>query len=60
MEQGEIQELSVLKKLSHPNVMRLVEVIDDLEEDNLFFIMEYVDGGAIAELEPDGTCQALG
>jgi len=56
----EIQEVSVLKRLSHPNVVRMVEVIDDPMEDNLFFIMEYVDGGAIVELEPDGTCQAMG
>ena len=56
----EIQEVSVLKKLSHPNVLRMVEVIDDPVEDDLFFIMEYVDGGSIVELEPDGTCQATG
>ena len=55
----EIQEVSVLKKLSHPNVVRMLEVIDDPDEDNLFFIMEYVDGGAIVELGADGTCQAL-
>ena len=32
----EIQEVSVLKRLSHPNVVRMVEVIDDPVEDNLF------------------------
>ena len=49
-----------MKKLSHPNVLRMVEVIDDPVEDDLFFIMEYIDGGSIVELEPDGTCQATG
>ncbi|KAJ8312311.1 hypothetical protein KUTeg_009684 [Tegillarca granosa] len=30
------QEIAILKKLDHPNVVRLVEVLDDPEEDNLY------------------------
>jgi len=30
------REIAILKKLDHPNVVRLVEVLDDPEEDNLY------------------------
>ena len=30
------REIAVLKKLDHPNVVKLVEVLDDPEEDNLY------------------------
>ena len=29
-------EIAILKKLDHPNVVRLVEVLDDPDEDNLY------------------------
>ena len=30
------KEIAILKKLTHPNVVRLFEVLDDPEEDNLY------------------------
>jgi len=30
------REIAILKKLDHPNVVKLVEVVDDPEEDNLY------------------------
>ena len=30
------REIAILKKLDHPNVVRLVEVLDDPEEDQLY------------------------
>ena len=30
------QEIAILKKLNHPNVVKLVEVLDDPGEDNLY------------------------
>lgn len=30
------REIAILKKLDHPNVVRLVEVLDDPNEDNLY------------------------
>ena len=34
-----------MKKLDHPNIVRLFEVIDDDENDKLFMVLEYVEGG---------------
>ena len=30
------REIAILKKVDHPNVVKLVEVVDDPEEDNLY------------------------
>ena len=30
------REIAILKKLDHPNVVRLVEVLDDPDKDNLY------------------------
>ena len=30
------REIAILKKLDHPNVVKLVEVLDDPDEDNLY------------------------
>lgn len=30
------REIAILKKLDHPNVVKLVEVLDDPSEDNLY------------------------
>ena len=32
-------EIAIMKKLDHPNVVKLVEVVDDPEEDNLYMGM---------------------
>lgn len=41
------QEIAILKKVDHQNVVKLVEVIDDPEERKLYLIMEYVKKGSI-------------
>ena len=30
------REIAILKKLDHPNIVKLVEVLDDREEDKLY------------------------
>ena len=41
------QEIAILKKIDHPNIVRLHEVIDDPEERKLYIIMDYVKKGSI-------------
>ena len=35
------REIAIMKKLDHPNVVKLVEVVDDPEEDNLYMGMNF-------------------
>ena len=41
------REIAILKKLRHPHVVRLHEVIDDPVKDKLYLILDYVPGGPL-------------
>ncbi|XP_048021404.1 calcium/calmodulin-dependent protein kinase kinase 2 isoform X3 [Megalobrama amblycephala] len=47
------QEIAILKKLDHPNVVKLVEVLDDPSEDHLYMVFELVKRGAVMEVPTD-------
>lgn len=39
------REIATMKRLKHPNVVRLFEVIDSVESDRLYMVLEYVSLG---------------
>ncbi|XP_078437726.1 serine/threonine-protein kinase GRIK1-like [Wolffia australiana] len=39
-----LREVSIMKILDHPNVVKLIEVIDDPDSDNFYMVLEYVEG----------------
>jgi len=45
-------EIAVLKRLRHPHIIALVEVIDDPVENNLYLVLELAEHGAIAAIDP--------
>lgn len=48
------KEIAILKKLDHPNVVKLVEVLDDPSEDDLVLVFEYIANGAVMpEITPE-------
>eukprot|EP00756_Hemistasia_phaeocysticola_P030375 Hpha_TRINITY_DN16283_c7_g1::TRINITY_DN16283_c7_g1_i1::g.16355::m.16355/K07359/CAMKK2; calcium/calmodulin-dependent protein kinase kinase 2 len=51
------KEVEILKKLNHPNVVRLYEVMDDPGLKEMYMIFELVDGGPIMELGDDGIVE---
>eukprot|EP00112_Aurelia_sp_Birch-Aquarium-sp1_P001376 Seg1147.2 transcript_id=Seg1147.2/GoldUCD/mRNA.D3Y31 product="Calcium/calmodulin-dependent protein kinase kinase 1" protein_id=Seg1147.2/GoldUCD/D3Y31 len=44
------REIAILKKVDHPNIVKLVEVIDDPEIDNVYMVFEMMDGGPVQEI----------
>ncbi|KAG8456104.1 hypothetical protein GDO86_002051 [Hymenochirus boettgeri] len=44
------QEIAILKKLDHPNVVKLVEVLDDPGEDHLYMVFELVKRGPVMDI----------
>jgi len=44
------REIAILKKIDHPNVVKLVEVVDDPEEDTLYMAFELLEKGEILEM----------
>ncbi|XP_041920532.1 calcium/calmodulin-dependent protein kinase kinase 1-like isoform X1 [Alosa sapidissima] len=47
------QEIAILKKLDHLNIVKLVEVLDDPAEDNLHMAFELVKRGPVMEVPTD-------
>lgn len=39
-----LREVLIMKMLSHPNIVNLIEVIDDPNADNFYMVLEYVEG----------------
>ncbi|KAI5726039.1 hypothetical protein M8J77_023179 [Diaphorina citri] len=44
------REIAILKKLDHPNVVKLVEVLDDPYEDNLYLVFELLERGEVMHI----------
>ncbi|CAM6103590.1 unnamed protein product [Calypogeia fissa] len=47
--QGAMREIAIMKKLHHPNVVALFEVIDDPSDRKLYLVLEYVEGGPLVD-----------
>lgn len=41
------KEIAIMKKLRHPHVIRLYEVIDDRMKEKIYMVMEYLGGGEV-------------
>ncbi|KAI8882906.1 Pkinase-domain-containing protein [Backusella circina FSU 941] len=44
-------ELAILKKLSHPNVIRLYQVLDDPDFDSIYMVLEMMKKGPLMDME---------
>lgn len=44
------EEIAIMKKLYHPNLVSLIEVLDDPEEDSLYMVMEYCKNGVVMKV----------
>ena len=59
------EEIAIMKKLNHSNLVSLVEVLDDPTEDSLYMVMEMCKKGVVmkvgldqrADPYPDDTCR---
>lgn len=57
------REIDVQKKLNHPNIVKLYEIIDDSEDEKLHMVMEYCPYGQILKFHEDTMsfepCEAI-
>lgn len=59
------EEIAIMKKLNHPNLVTLIEVLDDPTEDSLYMVMEMCKKGVVmkvglderADPYPDHVCR---
>ncbi|EHA8591470.1 Serine/threonine-protein kinase GRIK2 [Cocos nucifera] len=53
-----LREVSIMKMLDHPNIVNLIEVIDDPNTDHFYMVLEYVEGKWVCE--GSGPASGLG
>lgn len=57
------REIAIMKKLNHPNVLRLYEVMDDPNMNKLFLVLEYMKHGDLLSFQkkkqPNGVADGL-
>jgi len=44
------EEIAIMKKLNHPNLVSLIEVLDDPEEDSLYMVLEMCKKGVVMQV----------
>lgn len=44
------EEIAVMKKLNHPNLVSLIEVLDDPDEDSLYMVLELCKKGVVMQV----------
>ncbi|WWC69408.1 uncharacterized protein I206_103347 [Kwoniella pini CBS 10737] len=49
------KEIAIFKKVNHPNVVRMKEIIDDPESSKIYMIMEWCENGEINWKEAEGS-----
>ena len=50
--QAVMRELEIMKRLSHPNIIQISEIIDDPENEKLYMVMDYCSKGPIMDWRP--------
>lgn len=50
--QAVMRELEIMKRLSHPNIIQVYEIIDDPENEKLYMVMDYCSKGPIMDWRP--------
>jgi serine/threonine protein kinase len=53
--QAVINEIDIMKRAHHKNIVPLEEVMYDEEEDQIFLVMPFADQGAIGKVEDNGS-----
>lgn len=53
-----LREVSIMKRLEHPNIINLLEVIDDPESERFYMVLEYVEGKWVCDAS--GTPGGIG
>ena len=53
------EEIAIMKKLNHPNLVQLYEVLDDPEDDSLYMVLEMCKKGVVMKMGIHGSVEPL-
>lgn len=51
-------EIAIMKKLQHPHIIKIYTVMDDPDDDKMYLVMEFLDGGQVYDINEDGRGKA--
>ncbi|KAJ9459890.1 hypothetical protein DIPPA_19630 [Diplonema papillatum] len=51
------QEVAIMKKLRHKNIVSLYEVIDDEEGGKMYMVLQYAKGGCLMKIDSEGRSE---
>ncbi|KAJ0114016.1 hypothetical protein J7T55_007850 [Diaporthe amygdali] len=51
------EEIAIMKKLNHPNLVSLIEVLDDPDEDSLYMVLEMCKKGVVMKVGLDEAAE---
>ncbi|KAI4723568.1 Pkinase-domain-containing protein [Aureobasidium sp. EXF-10727] len=54
------EEIAIMKKLHHPNLVALIEVLDDPDEDSLYMVLEMCKKGVVMKVGIDDRADPYG
>ena len=55
-----LREVAVMKKISNVHIIRLIEAIDDAENNRLYLVMQFIPNGPVVHVNPvTGECTPL-
>ncbi|CAG9464317.1 unnamed protein product [Pedinophyceae sp. YPF-701] len=53
------REMAVIKALTHPSIVNVLQFIDDPSKDHMLMVLEHVEGGVVQHLGADGRAVRL-
>lgn len=53
------EEIAILKKLNHPHIINMLEVIDDPNHEKIYLVMDFAESGAIAHWQSSQSTFSL-
>ena len=50
-----LKEIAILKKLDHPNIIKLIEILHNYKKEKIYLILEYADYGDIVDYDEENN-----
>ncbi len=50
-----LKEIAILKKLDHPNIIKLIEILHNYKKEKIYLILEYAEFGDIVDYDEENN-----
>jgi len=49
-------EIAIMKRLDHPNIINMIEIIDDPNHEKIYMVMDYAEPGSVMDWNQSKNC----